>query len=99
MSSIRDAAFLYSWNLVGQFSLHRARQRKKAGKVKKPRNQLQPGISWPSLKAEWRGWWSAKGPVLLFGAKFGVLLLLFYGVLALPPVEKALYFYLEANAW
>ena len=67
--------------------------------MKKPRNQLQPGISWPSLKAEWRGWWSAKGPVLLFGAKFGVLLLLFYGVLALPPVEKALYFYLEANAW
>jgi exosortase/archaeosortase family protein len=37
--------------------------------------------------------------VLFFGAKFGALVLLLYGVLAIPFSEGILYRYLEANAW
>ncbi len=53
----------------------------------------------PSLKAEWQSWFAAKKPVFLFGLKFGVLLALFYGLLATPFCERILYSYLEANAW
>ena len=63
------------------------------------RKRLAPGLSWDSLKAEWRGWFESKGPVLIFGAKFGVMLLLLYAVLALPLSDRLLYTYLEANAW
>jgi exosortase/archaeosortase family protein len=65
-----------------------------------PKNRAHPpGLSWKSLKAEWAAWFEAKGPVLLFGAKFGALMVLLYGVLALPAVDRVLYSYLEANAW
>ena len=65
----------------------------------KKRIKTTTGLSWSSLRAEWRTWFIAKGPVLLFGAKFGVLMLLLYGILALPFAERLLYSYLEANAW
>jgi exosortase/archaeosortase family protein len=65
----------------------------------KKRDKLPRGISWKSLKAEWRAWFVAKSPVLAFGAKFGALMVLLYGVLALPFSERILYSYLEANAW
>ena len=52
-----------------------------------------------SLTAEWKSWYASKGPVLHFGLKFGLLLLVFYGVLATPFFDRALYSYLEANAW
>ena len=64
----------------------------------KKRDQV-PGLSWKSLKAEWLAWYVEKRPVLLFGAKFGALMVLLYGVLALPIADRVLYSYLEANAW
>jgi len=67
--------------------------------VNKQREKRQPGLSWSSLKAEWRSWFASKGPVLFFGAKFGALVLLLYGLLAIPFSERILYSYLEANAW
>jgi exosortase family protein XrtM len=65
----------------------------------KKRAQLPQGLSWTSLKAEWRAWFVAKGPVLAFGAKFGAVMLVLYGLLVLPFSERVLYSYLEANAW
>jgi exosortase/archaeosortase family protein len=53
----------------------------------------------PSLKAEWRSWYLRKAPVLHFCLKFGVLLLLFYALLATPYFDQLLYSYLAANAW
>jgi len=51
------------------------------------------------LKAEWLAWFAGKAPVIIFGVKFGALVLLLYGLLAVPPLERMLYSYLEANAW
>jgi exosortase family protein XrtM len=67
--------------------------------VNNQRRKKQPGLSWSSLKAEWRSWFAGKGAVLFFGAKFGALVLLLYGVLAVPFSERILYSYLKANAW
>lgn len=53
----------------------------------------------PSLKAEWRAWHASKGPILIFGLKFGLLLALLYGLLATTFCDRLLYSYLEANAW
>jgi exosortase H (IPTLxxWG-CTERM-specific) len=65
---------------------------------KRSKKQLQ-GLSWDSLMAEWTSWWAAKAPVLLFGAKFGALIALLYGVLAIPFAEQMLQGYLKVNAW
>jgi exosortase/archaeosortase family protein len=64
----------------------------------KPRAQTT-GLSWSAFQAEWRVWFVAKRPVLVFCAKFGALIVLLYGLLALPVAERWLYSYLEANAW
>jgi exosortase/archaeosortase family protein len=61
--------------------------------------KLPPGLSWESLRAEWRGWFASKAPILLFGAKFGGFMIILYGLLTLPVADKILYSYLEANAW
>lgn len=63
------------------------------------RGKEQPGLSWKLLKAEWRNWFENKKPVLFFALKFGALIALFYGLLATPFFNRALYAYLEANAW
>ena len=57
------------------------------------------GLSWAAFKAEWRGWLDEKAPMLIFGCKFGGLILLLYLVLALPAGDRLLYGYLKANAW
>jgi exosortase H (IPTLxxWG-CTERM-specific) len=67
--------------------------------VKKRSKKEQPGLSWPAFAAEWRSWWTAKAPVLFFGAKFGALVALLYILLAIPSVEQALLSYLKAYAW
>jgi hypothetical protein len=67
--------------------------------VKKRSKKEQPGLSWPAFAAEWRSWWTAKAPVLFFGAKFGALVALLYILLAIPSVEQALFSYLKAYAW
>jgi exosortase/archaeosortase family protein len=63
------------------------------------RQQDQPGLSWRSFKQEWRTWLEARKPVLLFGLKFGLLIALLYAVLSTSFFDRALYGYLEANAW
>jgi len=67
--------------------------------VKKRNHKEAPGLSWRSLQAEWQSWWTAKAPVLFFGAKFAALVILLYALLALPSAEDVLYGYLKANAW
>lgn len=52
-----------------------------------------------SLSGKVRAWFRAKGPVLWFSLKFGGLIALLYGLLAIPFFERLLYFYLEGNAW
>ncbi len=52
-----------------------------------------------SAQARWRTWYADRRPVLQFGLKFGVLLVLLYVLLAMPFFDRALYAYLEANAW
>lgn len=47
----------------------------------------------------WQSWFAGKAPVLIFGAKFGGLVLLLYALMAIPFSERMLYAYLEANAW
>jgi exosortase/archaeosortase family protein len=64
--------------------------RSKKNRAKKP--QL-------SMKARWQAWYANHGPVLNFGLKFGIALALLYAFLALPIFDRALYGYLEANAW
>jgi exosortase/archaeosortase family protein len=59
----------------------------------------QRGLSWDGLKAEWISWFKSKLPVLIFVAKFGALMLVFYTISALPFSERTLYSYLKANAW
>jgi exosortase/archaeosortase family protein len=60
--------------------------------------QGKEGLSWSGLKAEWRGWFADKAPVLWFGAKFGLLILLLYLILALPAGDRLLFIDLKANA-
>jgi exosortase/archaeosortase family protein len=52
-----------------------------------------------SLKQRWLVWYANFAPVLYFGLKFGGLLALLYILLATPFFDRALYGYLEANAW
>jgi exosortase/archaeosortase family protein len=52
-----------------------------------------------SLKARWLFWYENRSPVFRFGLKFGLLLVLLYVLLAIPFFDRALYGYLEANAW
>lgn len=67
--------------------------------MNKKSRQRRPGFSWSLLKAEYQTWFASKGPVLLFVAKFGFLVCLLYGLLAIPFLEQMEYSYLEANAW
>ena len=67
--------------------------------MNKKGNKRPQGLSWNSLKAEWRAFFVSKAPILWFAAKFGGFMLLLYGLLALPYSERILYGYLEANAW
>jgi exosortase H (IPTLxxWG-CTERM-specific) len=62
------------------------------------RQKKQKGTQ-SSLKAEWQAWYASKGPILIFGLKFGLLLALLYGLLATTFCDRLLYSYLEANAW
>jgi len=56
--------------------------------------------SWTSrTRNAWREWYEAKGPVLIFVLKFGFLILLFYAILSTTLCDRALYRYLQANAW
>ena len=66
------------------------------GKKSKKRPQ---GLSWSSLKSEWRAFFVSKAPILWFGSKFGGFILILYALLTLPYCERILYGYLEANAW
>ena len=59
----------------------------------------RPGFSWASFRAEWVLWFEAKKPVLSFGLKFGLLIVLLYALLATTFFDRWLYAYLEANAW
>lgn len=52
-----------------------------------------------SLKAWWLSWHAGKGPVLRFGFQFGIWLALLYALLTTPFFDRALYTYLEGNAW
>jgi len=40
-----------------------------------------------------------RGPMLLFGLKFGALMASYYAVILLPSFDRLLYVYLRANAW
>ena len=66
---------------------------------KQNKKSKQAGLSWKSLSSEWLAWYTNKSPVFQFGTKFGALMLLLYGLLALPACDNVLYVYLEANAW
>ncbi len=67
--------------------------------MNKRKKNTQAGLSWKGLTDEWQAWFAGKKPVLVFAGKFGALMLLLYGILALPFSERLLYSYLEANAW
>ena len=56
--------------------------------MKKRRNKQQTGLSWSAFRDEWLSWWTAKAPVLFFGAKFGALIVLLYALLAFPGPWK-----------
>ena len=57
----------------------------------------EPGLS---LKAHWLSWVAARAPVFRFGLKFGFGMVLFYALFSTTFFEnRALYPYLEANAW
>ena len=64
--------------------------------MNKKSRRRRPGFS---LKAECQSWVVSKGPVLIYVAKFGLLVALLYGLLAIPFSDRILYSYLEANAW
>jgi exosortase/archaeosortase family protein len=66
--------------------------------MNKKSRQRRPGISWSSLKTEWRTWFASTGPVFLFVAKFGLLVVLLYVLLAIPVLERIQYSYYEINA-
>lgn len=44
-------------------------------------------------------WYKSKGPILCFGLQLGILLIIFYGLMALPFFDRVLYAYLKTNAW
>lgn len=67
--------------------------------MKRPKKKKGQGLSWNSLKAEWQSWYASKSPVLRFGLKFGILIVLFYGLSATSFFDRLLLSYLEANAW
>ncbi len=52
-----------------------------------------------SLKAQWLSWYAGRSPVFRFGLNFALWLALFYALLTTPFFDRALYAYLEANAW
>ena len=52
-----------------------------------------------SLKGEGYSWYERHRPVCNFGLKFGISLTLLYIFLSIPFFDRALYAYLEANAW
>jgi exosortase/archaeosortase family protein len=52
-----------------------------------------------SLKQRWLAWYASVSPVLYFSLKFGVSLALLYVLLSMPFFDRALYSYLEVNAW
>ena len=56
------------------------------------------GLSWVTLRKRWSAWYAEKSPVLIFGCKFGLLVLLLYLVLDLPVGERLLFAYLKVNA-
>ncbi len=64
-------------------------------RTKKDRARKGP----PTLKERWLAWYANQGPLLLFGLKFGLSLALLYTLLSLTFFDRALYTYLEANAW
>ena len=66
---------------------------------RKKKKKAQSEAARPSVKIRWLSWYESKRPVLLFGLKFGLLLFAFYGLMARPFFDRALYVYLEANAW
>ena len=57
------------------------------------------GLSWKLLRAEWGAWYATKKPVFYFALKFVGLIALLYALLATSFFDRALYSYLEANAW
>ena len=67
--------------------------------MKKRRNKQQTGLSWSAFRDEWLSWWTAKAPVLFFGAKFGALIVLLYALLAFPAADNVFNNYLKVNAW
>ena len=67
--------------------------------MNKKSRQRHSGISWSLLKTEWRSWFASKSPVLFFVAKFGLLVVLLYVLLAIPFLERIQYSYYEINAW
>ena len=62
----------------------------------KKKRSDKPGLS---LRERWRAWYASRGPVFRFGLNFGLWLGLFYAILTTPFFDRALYGYLEANAW
>jgi exosortase family protein XrtM len=52
-----------------------------------------------SPRTGWQAWHASRGPVFRFGLNFGLWLVLLYVLLAMPFFDRALYGYLEANAW
>jgi exosortase/archaeosortase family protein len=62
----------------------------------KKKHRRKPELS---LKARFLAWFWAWWPVLRFGLKFGAALALFYALLSTSFFDRALYSYLEANAW
>ena len=67
--------------------------------MNKKSRQRRPGLSWSLLKTEWQSWFASKSPVLFFVAKFGLLVVLLYVLLAIPFLERIQYSYYEVNAW
>ena len=53
----------------------------------------------PSIAAEWKAWYVAKRPVLLFVLKFALWMGLFYVLSSFTFFDQMLYTYLKANAW
>jgi exosortase/archaeosortase family protein len=64
-----------------------------------PAKKIQPGLSAQGLRAEWRGWYEAKKPVLHFSFTFLALILLYYALLSTSFCERALNANLKADAW
>jgi len=61
---------------------------------KRGKNHASPG-----LRAGLLAWYQAKKPIIRFVCLFGLFMGIFYGVLLIPAVDRAMYDYLTANAW